>query len=118
IYMASGHDKTAEAINAINAILSKLQKEGLSKSDFDRIKMMIDGQNQLNLQVNDDYANVYSVPALHGLGVDYFYKSNEEIRNFKYEDFQKIIKKVLKQNWITITVGKSLNNGIPTTIHP
>lgn len=118
IYMASGHDKTQDAINAINSILSKLQREGLSKADFDRIKMMIDGQNQLNLQVNDDYANVYSVPALHGLGVDYFYKSNEEIRNFKYDDFQKIIKKVLKQNWITITVGKSLNNSIPATIHP
>lgn len=118
IYMASGHDKTVEAINAINTILSKLQKEGLSKSNFDRIKMMIDGQNQLNLQVNDDYANVYSVPALHGLGVDYFYKSNEEIRNFKYEDFQKIIKKVLKQNWITITVGKTIDNSIPSTIHP
>ncbi len=115
IYMASGHDKTTDAINAINSILAKLQKDGLSKKDFERIKMMIDGQNQLNLQVNDDYANVYSVPALHGLGIDYFYKANNEIRNFKHEDFQRIIKKLLKQNWITITVGKNIQEDIVST---
>ncbi|AYF45856.1 MULTISPECIES: M16 family metallopeptidase [unclassified Halobacteriovorax] len=109
IYMASGHDKTLEAIDAINSILAKIQREGLSKSNFNRIKKMIEGQNQLNLQVNDDYANVYSVPTLHGLGSDYFYKANKEISDFKHEDFQRIVKKVLSQNWITITVGKPLD---------
>ncbi|EQC46892.1 pitrilysin family protein [Bacteriovorax sp. Seq25_V] len=106
IYMASGHDKVEAAIDAIKTIIDRLSKEGLSKQDFDRIKIMIEGQNQLNLQVNDDYANVYSVPTLQGKGLDYFHESNKEISTLKYADFQKELKSAFSKNWITVTVGR------------
>ncbi|OIQ15724.1 MAG: hypothetical protein BM556_17370 [Bacteriovorax sp. MedPE-SWde] len=106
IYMASGHDKVEQAIEAIKSIIDKTRENGLSEDEFNRIKIMIEGQNQINLQVNEDYANVYSVPTLQGQGLDYFHKSNEQIKNLSYKDFQTGIKKVLSKKWITVTVGR------------
>jgi zinc protease len=106
IYMASGHDKVDQAVDAIKAIIQKTKENGLTEDEFNRIKVMIEGQNQINLQVNEDYANVYSVPTLQGQGLDYFHKSNEQISTLSYEEFQKNIKKVLSKNWITVTVGR------------
>lgn len=107
IYMASGHDKVKPAIEAIKNIIEKVKENGLTKEEFKRIKVMIEGQNQINLQVNEDYANVYSVPTLQGQGMDYFHKANREIKDLSYDDFQKRIKNALSKNWITVTVGRS-----------
>lgn len=106
IYMASGHDKVEAAITAIEEILERISNEAISEEDFERVKVMIDGQNQINLQVNEDYANIYSVPTLQGQGMDYFHKNNDEIRNLKYKDFVSDMKKILSQNKIVVTVGR------------
>lgn len=107
IYMASGHDKVTPAVKAIKDILERLRVKGLSKKDFNRIKKMIAGQSLLNVQTNEDYANIYSVPTLQGLGLDWYHKGNEEINAITYEDFQKEIKKVFSKKWNTIIVGRS-----------
>ena len=104
--MASGHDKVDEAIEAINDIIHRLRTKGISQKDFNRIKKMIEGQNELSLQINDDFANVYSAPYLQGLGLDYFYHTNETIKNMKYPAFKKKLTEVLSNEWITTTVGK------------
>lgn len=106
IYMASGHDKVDEAIEAINDIIHRLRTKGISQKDFNRIKKMIEGQNELSLQINDDFANVYSAPYLQGLGLDYFYHTNETIKDMKYPAFKKKLTEVLSNEWITTTVGK------------
>jgi zinc protease len=106
IYMASGHDKVDQAIEAIEDIIERTKNEGLSRDDFERIKLMLEGQGQLNLQVNEDYANSYSVPELQGQGFDYLYKSLEKIKSLKYDEFQKGIKKALSKHFVTITVGR------------
>jgi zinc protease len=106
IYMASGHDKVKAAINAIKGIIGRIQNEGLTKDEFERIKTMIKGQNQINIQTNEDYASVYSVAILQDEGVDYWHKSNQEIEALSYENFQKGIKKVLSQKWNTVVVGR------------
>ncbi len=106
IYMASGHDKVDKAIEAINSIINKVKAKGLSKADFNRIKKMIKGQNQISLQINDDFANIYSTPYLQGLGLDYFHETNNLIEKLTYEDFQSSIKKALSKGWLTVTVGK------------
>lgn len=106
IYMASGHDKVPAAIAAIKDLLGRIQKNGLAKEDFERIKMMIKGQNLINVQTNEDFASIYSVPVLQDQGMDYYYKGNLEIENLKHEDFQKNIKKILSQKWNTIVVGR------------
>ena len=54
---------------------------------------MITGQFELSLQTNEDYANIYSVPFLHGEKVDFYYNQNEEIKELTYESFQKELKK-------------------------
>ena len=107
IYMASGHDKVTPAVRAIKDILEKLKIKGLPKKDFNRIKKMIAGQSLLNVQTNEDYANIYSVPTLQGLGLDWYHKGNQEIDDITYEDFQKEIKKVFSKKWNTIIVGRS-----------
>ncbi len=106
IYMASGHDKVKPAIKAIKEILNNLRDKGLSKKDFNRIKKMIEGQSLLNVQTNEDYANIYSVPTLQGLGLDWYHEGNIDIGKITYEEFQNEIKKVFKRKWNTIIVGR------------
>ncbi len=105
IYIGAGKDKVEAALEAIKGILDKLQTKGLTKSEFNRIKRMIDGQNQLAIQTNDDYAGFYSIPALQGLGLDYQHETFEKIRNIKHEDFNKFLAKFFKTKWNIITVG-------------
>jgi zinc protease len=107
IYMASGHDKVTPAIKAIKEILEKLKLKGLPRKDFNRIKKMIAGQSLLNVQTNEDYANIYSVPTLQGLGLDWYHKGNDDINKITYEDFQKELKKVFSKKWNTVIVGRS-----------
>lgn len=106
IYIGAGNEKTQLAIEAILGLLEKLQKKGLSKNDFERIKEMIEGQNLLSVQTNDDYANFYAIPTLHQLGLDYQHESFELIRSFKHRDFNNFLKKFLKTDWNIIKVGK------------
>ncbi|RLA66483.1 MAG: hypothetical protein DRQ88_06120, partial [Epsilonproteobacteria bacterium] len=106
IYMASGHDKVEEAVKTLRELLARIAKNGLSKSEFDRIKTMIQGQDLINIQTNEDFANIYSVPLLQGHGVDFFYKNNEKIKNLKYLEFQKQIKSILKRKMNLVMVGR------------
>ncbi len=106
IYMASGHDKVVAATAAIKDLIGRIRDNGLPLDDFNRIKTMIRGQNLINVQTNEDFAGIYSVPVLQAQGLDYYYKGNKEIDELKYEDFQKNIKKVLSQKWNTIIVGR------------
>lgn len=113
IYMASGHDKVAAATVAIKELLGRIKDNGLAREDFDRIKNMIKGQNLINVQTNEDFASIYSVPVLQAQGLDYYYKGNLEIENLKHEDFQKNIKKILSQKWNTIIVGREYKERTP-----
>ena len=106
IYMASGFDKVKPAIAAIKDLIGRIRENGLPEEDFNRIKTMIKGQNLINVQTNEDFASIYSVPVLQSQGLDYYYKGNKEIEDLKYADFQKNIKKVLSQKWNTIVVGR------------
>lgn len=106
IYMASGYDKVTPAIAAIKKIIDNIKNNGLSNKEFSRIKTMIEGQNLLNVQTNDDYANIYSVPVLQNQGLDYYHDQNEMIRSLKHEEFQSNIKKILNKQWNTIIVGR------------
>lgn len=106
IYIGSGHDKTEAAIKAIMEILNGLRDHGIKKEEFERIKTMIDGQNLLGIQTNEDYAQFYSIPVLHGLGLDFPHKNNEMIRNADYDDFQKFLKKFFASKWNVIKAGR------------
>ena len=110
IYIASGHDKSIPAVKALNKLLDNIRDNGIGKDEFERIKKMIEGQNLLNIQTNEDYASIYSIPVLHGFGIDHFYKKNMEIEDLSYEDFQKGIKKVLTRKRNTVIVGREIGN--------
>lgn len=107
IYMASGHDKVTKAIEAIVQILDNVKNDGLKLHEFERVKKMIEGQSEINIQTNDDYANVYSVPVIQGNGLDFYYENNQAIRDLDYATFQKGIKKILSAKWNQIVVGRS-----------
>ena len=106
IYIATSNDKTNQAITEINKLLKNICDKGLSEKEFERIKRMIEGNTLINIQTNDDYANTYSVPELHGLGIDFYYNNNEFIKSSKLEDFNKWLKSFLKSSWNQVVVGK------------
>lgn len=106
IYIASGHDKVDAALGAIQGIIKRIKENGLSKEEFERIKKMIEGQTLLNIQTNDDYSSLYSVPVFQNLGIDYPHERNQEISKLKYEDFNKGIKKALGKKFSTVIVGR------------
>lgn len=106
IYIGSGHDKTDQAIEAILGIIGKLRDQGISKEEFDRIKTMIDGQNLLGIQTNEDYAQLYSIPVLHGLGMDFSHKNNDAIRGANYTEFQSFLKKFFNSKWNIVKAGR------------
>ena len=109
IYLASGHDKAIKAIEAIKKLLIKLKQKGIQKKEFLRIKTMIEGQNLLNIQTNEDYANVYSIPVLHEKGVDFFYENNKKIKDLKYETFKKKLEEIMNKDLNIIVVGRENN---------
>lgn len=106
IYIGAGHDKTQAAIDAILGILNGLKENGIKREEFERIKTMIDGQNLLGIQTNEDYAQFYSIPVLHGLGLDFAHNNNQSIRSANYEDFQKFLKKFFASKWNIIEAGR------------
>ncbi len=106
IYMASGHDKTSDALHAIRKIIQDIKQKGLTKKDFEKIKAMIKGQNLINIQTNEDYANVHSHSIMQGKGIDYFYKKNHAIDNLQYFDFLQFVPKLLNRKWSTVLVGR------------
>ena len=69
------------------------------------IPILIDGQNLLGIQTNEDYAQLYSIPVLHGLGLDFSHKNNDKIRSANYEDFQAFLKKFFGKKWNIIDAG-------------
>ena len=105
IYIATSSEKTERAITAIEQLLLKLSQTGFNKDEFEKVKLSIEGQTQLSLQTNDDYANLYSIPELHNIGIDYYHKSNELIQKTKLEDFNRFIKKFLATKWNHVIVG-------------
>ncbi|MCB9094983.1 MAG: insulinase family protein [Halobacteriovoraceae bacterium] len=107
IYIGSGADKTQKAIAAIEKILNKLRDKGLKKTEIHRLKKMIVGQKDLQLQSNDDFANYYSIPVLHGLGIDFEDMTVENIKKIEPEALNKFLKKFLSQKQIVVTSGPS-----------
>lgn len=105
IYMATGNEKVGPAIEAIKKILLNISGVGLGLKEFERIKKMMEGQALLNVQTNDDYANIYSIPLLQGLGLDYYHLSNEQMNKLSYEKFRKRTEEILLRPWNTIIVG-------------
>lgn len=106
IYIGSGHDKTEAAIEAIMGILNNLRDHGIKREEFERIKTMIDGQNLLGIQTNEDYAQFYSIPVLHGLGLDFPHNNNDHIRSTDYNEFQKFLKSFFAKKWNIIEAGR------------
>ncbi len=106
IYIGAGHEKTELAIEAIMKIINAIKEDGLTRQEFDRIKMMMDGQNLLGIQTNEDYAQLYSIPVLHNLGLDFSHINSDLIRNAKYEEFQSFLKSFFNQKWNVIKAGR------------
>ncbi len=106
IYMATGTTQVDTSLAEIKKLMEKYQTKGISKKEFSRIKVMMSGQNSVNIQTNDDYAGIYSVPELHGFGMDFHHETQSKIEELVYDDFQKDIEEFLSSKWTTVTVGR------------
>jgi zinc protease len=107
IYIATSFEKTDDAIIAIDEVLNKIIKKGLSLKEFKELLAMIEGQNSLSLQTNDDYCNAYGFPLLHNKSVDHIYQKNRELLKIKHHQFNEFLKKFLKSKRVEVIVGKN-----------
>ncbi|MBD66753.1 MAG: hypothetical protein CME62_16215 [Halobacteriovoraceae bacterium] len=108
IYIGAGADKKDLAIKAILDILKKIREKGLNKTNFTRIKKMMIGQNQINIQTNEDYTQFYGIPLLQNLGLDYQHETLEKIKAITQDDFNKFVKKYLVEDWNIVEVGPTV----------
>ncbi|MGB0453347.1 MAG: M16 family metallopeptidase [Bacteriovoracaceae bacterium] len=104
-YMGTSNDKLEVAHLELQKIIGEVFQKGLSKKEFERVKRSISGQALLALQTNEDYANTYSIPFLHGLGIEYFYKEQNQIDSMTVEKFNQQIKKFSKFELSSFVVG-------------
>ncbi len=101
-------DKTDRAIAAINKILDNLKDNGLKKNEFEQIKTMIEGQNQINIQTNEDFANLYSVFVLQNLELDFNHKLNQKIKQLSHDKFNAFLKQFLSKKQNIVVVGRKV----------
>ncbi len=109
IYIGTANEKKQQAIDAITDLLNKIRENGIDKKDLNRVKTMIEGQVLINVQTNDDYASIYSVPELQSLGLDYFYKNTDSIKETSLDEFNQFLASFLKTKWNIVTVGKEIS---------
>src|SRR5690606_3125189 len=57
IYIGTSTSKKVQAIESILNMLESYRSKGIKASEFERIKKIIYGQIQINVQTIDDYAN-------------------------------------------------------------
>ena len=105
IYMACGNENVKKALSTINGILDELKQKGMSEVVFKEAKKMIKGQTLLNIQTNEDYANIYSIPFIFNLGIDHFHLKNQQVEKLSYNMFTRELKKVFSKKRYTVTVG-------------
>jgi zinc protease len=105
IYMATSHDKVKQASEAINHLLDKIAKKGVSKAKFERAKQMIKGEQCLNLQTNDDFASTYSVSYLQLKKLDFQHMTNQRIEDLSYETFNQKVMQLFAQKRYSTTVA-------------
>ena len=105
IYVASSINKVPLAIPCLKGIIEQLKKNGISEENFNTAKTIIEGKEMLNLQTNEDYANLYSVTVLHRYDLDFHHKELETIKNLAYKDFQTQLAKILSRKWSEVYVG-------------
>jgi zinc protease len=108
IYMGTGNEKVDLALAAIKKILTDLKTKGLNSDEFNRVKKMIEGQALINVQTNEDFANIYSVPLFQGLGIDYYHLEIQAVQKLNHQTFNRELKTLLARSWSTITVGYPL----------
>lgn len=106
IFIETSQEKTQTALDELKKLIKKIAQEGLSKTLFEKTKKIINGQEHLNIQTNEDYANVYSVPVLHSLQLDSHYLELETISKMKHEDFLKDIRQLFNKDLSVVTSSK------------
>ncbi len=113
IYIGSGKDKVQLAMKAINEILQNLKEKGLSKKDFNSVKKMMDGQFQIGLETNEDYAGQYSIFEFYNLGIDHYYDNHKKLMNITHEQFNKFLKKFINNDFFSVIAGPTSSD-----LHP
>lgn len=108
IYIGAGAEKTTLAIEAIQNIFNKFKNKGFTRTHLNRVKKMLRGQKQIAIQTHNDYASLYSVPVLHGLGADFSYRQLEKIEGIELEEFNSFLKKFFKNPPHIIIAGPEL----------
>jgi len=105
IYLACGEDRASEAQKALQEFWQQLLQHSLSLSEFKAAKVMLQGQRDLDLQTNEDYANVYTLPVLHHYPLGAYYQQNKDLQKLGFREFQKMVRQILKRPLSIMRVG-------------
>lgn len=105
IYMGASNNKVKDALATIKEIISEIQKNGMTKKEFESTRKMILGQFEMSLQTNEDFIGIYGVPFLHGQDIDFYYQQNELIKKMTLEELNFSLKKVFNRPSHTVLAG-------------
>jgi zinc protease len=107
ISTSTNNETAAEVIDIIRAELKRMADEPVSNSELDDAKSFITGSLPLNLTNTSSITSLVMGLRLDQLPIDYLDHRNEKIMAVTKEDIQRVAKRLLKEDAMTIiTVGK------------
>ena len=105
IYMACGLTRALEAKKAMQDFWQEVAEEGLTSKEFQLAKTMLQGQRDLDLQTEDDFASIYSFAILNQRPLNDFYLQNKILQKMTYQNFKQLIKQVLSRPLSIVRTG-------------
>ncbi|MBP5295756.1 MAG: insulinase family protein [Bacteriovoracaceae bacterium] len=105
IYIGCGVKRAAEARQAMQEFWQDLQENVLTPCEFAQAKTMLQGQRDLELQTEDDFAAIYSFAVLHQRPLNDYFQQNMILQKMSYAEFKKLIGTVLARPLAIVRTG-------------
>ena len=96
--------RMAESLSVIRDQWRRMREEGVSAQDLDRAKRYLTGAFALRFDSNAKIASYLVFVQREGLGLDYFDRRNDLIRAVTVEDVNRVAKRLLKPDALSIVV--------------
>ena len=109
IYIGTAPGKEAEALEGIKNEITKLLKNGITKSELNRAKNYLVGNFEIGLQQNTSQAAKIAFDELYGLGWDGYKTYSDNIFAVTKEDVIKVSKKFINLDKYTLAIVKNEN---------
>jgi|CXWL01.1.fsa_nt_gi zinc protease len=95
VYIGTSPEKLTQALEGIEAELSKLREAKVRDEELDRAKEYLIGSHEIGLQRNGARAAVMALDELYGLGAEHYQTYAQEIAAVTHEDILRVAQRVI-----------------------